>query len=414
LVVGGGIAGMTAALTLADCGVQVDLVERSGALGGRLSRLAGTLEGLDPAALLSETTAAVERRPEITTHLDARVVSANGELGAYTSLLETADGQRLTLNHGAVVLAVGGREAATDSFGHGDLEAVMTQAEAESALTQGEIDPARTRRVVMIQCVDQRRPPRNLCGRVCCPTALKLADRFQSADPEAQVWIVYRDMMTTGFSETYFTRARRNGVRLVRYDLDREPKVAAAEDGGARVTVHDPILDRDLDIDADLVILGVGPRSALEPELAAMYGAELDADGFFAEADVKWRPVDGARDGVFGCGLALGPRNLASSAATGAAAAMRALRVLSRPTMRAARPTAATRPSLCALCLLCVDACPYQARRLDEENEFIAVNPALCQACGACAAACPSGAAVVDGMDDRRMFDVVEAALLRA
>lgn len=277
-------------------------------------------------------------------------------------------------------------------------------------MADGSLEAGRLDTVVMIQCVDSRREPRNYCSRVCCATALKHALALKEMNPDAAVFVLHRDVMAYGFSEAAFTRARQAGVIFVPYHPDRPPQVAPAEPGVA-VMLEEPILGRPLKIEAQLLVLATGIVPRLPPELAEAYGAHLDRDGFFEEADPKWRPVDGLKEGVFACGLALGPRTITESVATAEAAAQRALRILSRERLAAGTVVAGVRHSLCSLCEQCIAACPYGARRLDVDLEQVRVNPAMCQGCGACAAVCPNDASFLEGYAPRQMLATIDAAV---
>jgi len=146
-------------------------------------------------------------------------------------------------------------------------------------------------------------------------------------------------------------------------------------------------------------------------ELADLFGVEVNRDGFFQEAESKWRPVDSLKEGVFACGLAHSPRNIPEAIATAEAAAARALRLLSRQRLQAGKIVATVRRSLCSLCERCIDACPYGARSLDLDHENVLVNPVMCQGCGSCAAVCPNSASVLEGFAEQQMFEVIDAVL---
>ena len=410
LVVGGGIAGMTAALAIADHGYEVDLVEATDRLGGNLNWLGRTLDGLDVATLLKDHVQRVGAHPRIRVHIGSRVVHAAGEVGSFSTVVEGPAEQVQTLVHGVVILATGGVEAPTRSHAYGAGPAILTQSEMERRMADGGLEAGGLDTVVMIQCVDSRREPRNYCSRVCCAAALKHALALKEKTPTAGVFILHRDVMAYGFNEAAFTRARNAGVIFIPYHPDRPPQVEPAGTG-ATVTVAEPILGRTLAIEAQLVVLATGIVPRLSPELAEAYGAHLDQDGFFQEADSKWRPVDGLKEGVFACGLALGPRTITESVATAEAAAQRALRLISRERLAAGKVTAGVRHSLCSLCEQCIAACPYGARSLDVDLEEVRVNPAMCQGCGACAAVCPNDASFLEGYAPQQMLATIDAAI---
>ena len=416
LVVGGGIAGMTAALSIADHGFEVDLVERSGTLGGNLSWIRRTLEGDTTAALLEDNRGRIEKHPKIAVHLNSRLTGGFGQVGRFTTWLETEDGQVRDLEHGAVILATGGTEAGTSEYGHGRSAAVFTQQELEEKLNENALDASGLDTAVFMQCVGSREEPRNFCSRICCATTLKQALALKAANPDLQIYVFYRDMMTYGFLESYYTRARQAGIVFIQYDPDEKPVADVSDDiAGGEKPVHidafEPILGRRILIDADLLVLATGIAPQLPAELAAVFGVDTDADGFFQEADWKWRPVDSLKEGVFACGLAHSPRSIPESIASAEAAAQRSLRILHRKTLPAGRIVAEVRHSLCSLCERCVDACPYGARAVTPDEERIGVNPLMCQGCGSCAAACPNGASILKGLDAPQVLQAIDAAI---
>ncbi|MFO7708703.1 MAG: FAD-dependent oxidoreductase [Desulfobacterales bacterium] len=410
LVVGGGIAGMTAALVIAAHGYEVDLVEAEERLGGNLTWIRRTLEGHDVPALLSDTVQRIEKQPRIRVHVGARVVHAQGAVGAFSTVVEGPGREVRRLEHGVTVLATGGTEAPVPPHFQVAGTTVLTQSEVERRLGDGRLDAATLDTVVLIQCAGSRQEPRNYCSRVCCATALKHARLIREHNPQVRLFVLHRDMMTCGFSEAAYTQAREAGVVFIPYPVARPPRVEQGE-AGALVTVDEPILGRVLQIDARLVILATGVVPTLPVELAEAYGVRIDRDGFFEEADSKWRPVDSLKEGVFACGLALSPRTIAESIATGEAAAQRALRILARERLVAGRVVARVRHSLCSLCEQCIGACPYGARTLDAECEQVVVNPAMCQGCGACAAVCPNDASVLDGYPAQQMLAMIDAVI---
>ncbi len=411
LVIGGGIAGMNAALAVADSGYPVDLIEKSDRLGGNLLWLRRTIDGQDVQGLLAETVSRVEKHPNIAIHKEAVVIGAHGEAGLFFTTVQYADNRIANIQHGATIVATGGSEAKTRSYGNGEYPQVVSQSELEGKLADKSVDPEKLNDVVMIQCVDSREEPRNYCSRVCCPSAIKNALYLKEKNPGVNVYVLYRDMTTCGFAEKYFTEARRKGVVFFAYDREEKPSLEISEDGAPKVKVRDRILRRPVEIEADLIVLapGVSPNPA--GELSEFYGFGQDRDGFFQEAESKWRPVDSIKEGVFACGLALSPRSIPESVASAKAAAQRALRIISRKSIPCGKTTAKVRYSLCSLCERCIEACPYGARSLDPDGEKILVNPAMCQGCGACASVCPNDASYLEGFGARKMLDVIDEAL---
>ncbi|NQT69265.1 MAG: CoB--CoM heterodisulfide reductase iron-sulfur subunit A family protein, partial [Desulfobacteraceae bacterium] len=410
LVVGGGISGMTAALAIADHGFQVNLIEQEKVLGGNLNWLTRTLEGNATGNILEEKLQQVEKHPLIQVHAESRVFSSYGYVGHFNSTIESKEEGDFTLEHGVTILATGGIEAATSSYSYAASESIVTQKEFEQKKVDNSIDPGQLETVVMIQCVDSRQEPRNYCSRICCASALKNALYLKKENPDTAIYILYRDMMTYGFTESYYTEARRAGIIFIPYDLAAKPEVSIA-DGKVQVTTFEPLIKRKVQIEADLVVLATGVVPTLPKELAEAFYVTLDQDGFFEEAESKWRPVDALKDGIFACGLANSPRNITESIATAEAAAQRALRILTHEQLPTGKVVAEVHHSLCSLCERCIVTCPYGARFFDLELERVLVNAAMCQGCGSCATTCPNSASVVAGYFDQQMFDVIDSAL---
>ncbi len=410
LVVGGGIAGITAALAIADHGFHVDLIEKSETLGGNLHWMKQTIEGWSTALLLEKTLSKVEKHPLIETHLESSIISSFGSVGTFFTTIEDGKGAPHAITHGVTVLATGGREALTIEYGYGQSEAIVTQKELSARLDEKNLDPAEIGTVVMIQCVGSRQEPRNYCSRICCSSSLKHALQLKAANPDIDIYILYRDMMAFGFVESYYTEARKAGIIFIQYNPERKPEVDTTGES-PRVKALDPVIGKILDIKADLLVLATGLVPDLPAELAAAFGASIDPDGFFQEADFKWRPVDALKEGVFACGLVHSPRSVPETIATAEAAAQRTLRILSRKSLPAGKIVATIRHSLCSLCERCIDACPYGARTLNVDEGKITVNPVMCQGCGSCATVCPNGASVLNNFPRQQLFATIDAAI---
>ncbi|SKA73466.1 heterodisulfide reductase subunit A [Paucidesulfovibrio gracilis DSM 16080] len=409
LVVGGGVAGMTAATAIADHGYEVCLVEKEEELGGMSMRLYSTLEGADPRKHMEDLITQVEKHPNITVFKDSRVVLSEGTAGRFRTAMYTPKGA-IRYEHGVTILASGGKESKVYDYGFKVHKSVMTQLRLEEALATGTLDVSELERVVMIQCWRSRNEERNYCSRVCCSQALKNILALKARNPKLEVVVFYRDIMAYGFKEAFYTEARKAGALFVRYEPERKPQVGF--DGGKPVvTGRDPVLGRDVQVRADLLVLSSGVEPEETDELVEIFGVETNQDGFFQEAESKWRPVDFLKQGIYLCGLAHSPMDMGEAVASAQAAAQRALRILSAETIARETVVAQVRHSLCSLCQKCVAACPYGARQVDMEQGRIVVDEILCQGCGSCAAVCPNSATVLSGYHDGPVMALIDAAL---
>jgi heterodisulfide reductase subunit A len=411
LVIGGGIAGMTAALSLAQRGIEVHLIERSAELRGNLKDLYSTLEGGDTRALLEDNTAQASHHSRIHLHLESEVVAVSGYAGEFRISIKETDESFSMLKAGAIIIATGGAEYSPAGYLYGQNKRVITQRELEKRLISGGFDPGASNSVAMIQCVGSREKERPYCSRVCCSQAIKNALQLKAASPATEISILYQDMMSYGFKEEYYTLAREKGVQFTRYRADNRPEVR--EDGEKLlVELVDPVMGGKLVLQPDLVVLSTGIVPGGNRALADILGVELDEDGFFREAEEKFRPVDFLKEGIYVCGLAHSPRGVEETIAQARAAAQRATSLLTSKQLKAGRMVSEIVQRQCCKCELCLTACPYSARDRDGETDEIVVREALCQGCGACVVACPSGAAKIRGFRDRQVFSLIDAAFL--
>ncbi len=415
LVVGGGIGGMHAALSLADRGVPVHLVEKGEHLGGYLgTQVEHTVDGLSPIAMATGMKLRVFEHKNITVHLNCEVEKSVGNLGCFESKLhDKATGETTYLHHGAVILATGGHEGATSEYGYGTADAVLTQGELKKGLASGDIDAGELENVVMIQCVGSRQPGgRPYCSRICCMGAIGNALAIKEKNPEARVIILYRDIMTYGFYEQYYSQARSAGVIFMNYSLDDKPEVEFA-DGKPVVIFTDPVLKEEMELNADLLVLstGVDPEES-NKQLAEAFHVALTDDGFFAEADSKWRPIEFQKVGLYLAGTAHSPLPLRSVLLQAEAAAQKAYTYLSGREVHTAAVTSTVKDALCIRCQRCVNICPYGARSYNEADKRIDIDAAECQACGLCAAECPNNAAEVRGWSDKQLMAAIDAKLM--
>jgi len=413
LVIGGGVAGMTAALALADQGFPVHLVEADEQLGGTVRRLHRTLDRADLQKFLAETVDRVSSHPHVTVHLGSRVSKVDGHVGDFTStIVSNASGQSRRVGHGAVVVATGAVEHRPQSYGYGHSDKVLTQLELSDRLGRGQLELPDNSTVLMIQCVEQRDDDRPYCSRVCCTTAVKNALLLKDAHPEARIMVLYRDMRTYGFREAAYREAREKGVLFVRYEPDRPPQLSVEDH--LRCRVREPALGRELEIAPDLVVLAAPmvPRADRE-ELSEMLRVPLNADGFFLEAHMKLRPVDFASEGLFLCGTAHGPKFVSETIAQANAVASRTASILSKKRIPVGGQTAWVDPDKCISCMTCVHLCPYGVPRVDKHNKA-EIQSVLCMGCGSCAAECPAHAITLRHYLDAQIFAALDGLLQTA
>ena len=409
LVIGGGIAGMTAALSLADQGFETMLVEKEEALGGKLNIIRHTVDGLDIEKLLRETKKKIQGHELITIHTGSTVKDIQGFVGNYRAVLQTPDGEE-EFAHGAVIVAVGTEEHVPISYRYGEDLRVATQRELEEKLSSRRPDDIRNGETfVMIQCVESRDDDRPYCSRVCCMQALKNAIKLKELNPRCEVFILYRDMMTYGFKEKYYREAREQGVMFLQYDKDRKPELVTKDDG-LIVKIYEPMLQEHLEIPADHLVLSTG----LEPgpdntKIARMLKVPLNADGFFLEAHVKLRPVDFATEGAFVAGACHSPKFISESISQACAAAARAATVLSSARYKTEAIIAEVDEELCSGCGLCVLACPFKAIEL--VDGVARVNETVCKGCGLCSATCRSGAVQQRGFSDHQLLAMIRHSM---
>ncbi|MGB9870684.1 MAG: CoB--CoM heterodisulfide reductase iron-sulfur subunit A family protein, partial [Anaerolineae bacterium] len=412
LVVGGGVAGMVAALDIADAGFPVHLVEASDHLGGRVAELNRTFPDLEPVAeWLPALVDRVQRHPNITVYLNSRVTHITGFVGNFEA---TVNGVGEPLKVGAIVIATGYNvfdPRRKPEFGYGVYPQVVTTLELEHRLASGDlaVNGKTPKDVVFVKCVGSRDQQlgRPYCSRVCCMISAKQAQLVRQALPDARVTVFYMDVRTFGKrGEEFYDEARRAGVRY------RRGNVSEIYRRGDRVVVRveDTLLGRTLEHEADLVVLAVGMEPRPEAaEIAALLKLPRSADGFFLEAHPKLRPVDTAVDGVFLAGCCQAPKDIPETVAQAKAAAASALIPLMRGVVPMEAATAVVDPDLCAGCGMCVEICPYGAPALDPFWGVSRVNAVLCKGCGACAVTCPSKAIRLQHFTPDQILAQVEA-----
>lgn len=411
LVIGGGGAGMTAALQLADAGFTTYLVEKERRLGGNMLHITGTIEGADVAAKLALMEKLVSTHENVRLFLASEVDSIEGFIGKFHSALSTPEGP-VELDHGIVVVATGGVEyrPADGEYGWGLHDGVISQTELERRLTEDRAALEGVRDVVMIQCVGSRNDEHPYCSKICCGVAVKNAVALKKANPDIGVSVCYRDMRTYGLKEDRYLEARGLGVNFIRFDGEDPPVVDVH--GELRVKVDDRnIRGEQVVLNPDLVVLSCGVVANPDARrLAPKLKVPLTSDGFFLEAHVKLRPVDFATDGVFVAGLAHYPKTISESITQACAAAARAEAVLSRENVVTEGVVARVDEKACSGCRQCIGLCSYEAIAFDEEKGVAVVNSSLCKGCGACAGACTSGANRLLGFKPEQIYAQIRAA----
>ena len=408
LVVGGGIAGMNAALGLADQGYEVVLVEKEAELGGLANRLTATIEGAKIGDYLGELVPRVNSNEKIQVLTNALIVGFSGYKGNFTTeILLGPDMVQRKIEHGVVIIATGAHEYKPKEFLYGDDPRVLTQLDLAAKMEKGELDDPQT--VVMVQCVGSRNEENPNCSRICCQTAVKNALHLKELNPDMNVYVAYRDIRTYGLLEDYYTEARRKGVFFFRFDAD-DPPVAEQVDGGLEVTFNDHVLNRKLKVNADLLVLSAGMQAEDTEELSSILKLARTPEGYFMEAHVKLRPVDMATEGIFVCGTAHSPKLITETISQAYAASARAITFLAQANLTLSAVTAQVEAEKCASCLICVRSCPYGVPKINEDG-VSEIDEALCHGCGICCAECPAKAIQLNWYEDDQIICKVDALL---
>ena len=408
LVIGGGVAGMTAALSLANQGFPTTIVEKSSELGGAARDLKKSWKGQNISEYLAGLIDQIKQHPDVEVMTDAQVVDASGFVGNFETQVSNGNDKK-TVKHGVTIVATGGTAADTDEYLYGQNPRVTRWHDLEN-------DPEKLKdaeSVVFIQCVGSRDDNRPYCSRICCTSSILQALSIKEENPETDVFILYRDIRTYGERETLYKKAREKGVIFVRYSLDNKPEVVEVDDG-LEVDVFDPVLQRNLKIKADYVNLATAVEPAENTAISEFYKIPLNAENFFMEAHAKLRPVDFATDGIFLCGLAHYPKAVDESIAQAMAAASRATTILAKDSVQISPLVSQIDAEKCIGCGLCVEVCAFAAIELEEVEGkgYRAKNiSASCKGCGLCAASCPQQAIDMLHFRDQQIVASICAAV---
>ena len=416
LVVGGGIAGMTCALSIAGQGHEVYLLEKDTELGGIARKLHYTLEGLDVQAYLRDLVRKVHQHPLVHVYTAAAITQATGYVGNFVTMVKSERGLK-EIKHGAAVIAIGADAYTPTEYLYGEDDRVMTQLELEDRIAKGDQRLINSQSLVMIQCVGCRQEDRNYCARICCGQSVKNALKLKEKNPEMDIYILFRDMRTYGFREDYYREASNKDVKFIRYEPQDKPQVEAVVEEGRpvlRVTVTDPILCQRLAIDTDSLALAAAViPSAASQEISQLFKVALSPDGFFKEAHVKLRPVDFGTDGVYLCGAAHYPKFMQETINQAYGAAGRVLTLLSRDTVIASGAVCEVDENKCISCGECIAVCTYGAIEFHDTSKGrkAVVNPVLCKGDGLCNTKCATNAIQLKHFTDEELLSEIDAAL---
>jgi heterodisulfide reductase subunit A len=411
LVLGGGPAGLAAALYCANSGVDVTLVEKEDRLASRFEGISiPEINGNDPIEVVRDLANNVNSHPHIDVIVNSKIQEFRGGAGAYHSLVLNQKTQmEQIVEHGALIVATGAVEHKPDEYGLRTMKNVITQDDFQRSLGNPDFSP---NSVVMILCVGSREEPRNFCSRICCTKAIRNALALREKNAEASIYVLYRDIRTIGFRELFYRDAREKGIVFIPYDVEEKPKVTAKGEK-AFVHVNDPIIDEELVLNPDYLVLSPGIVHEDVRETANIIGLQIDAHGFFIEENVKFRPFDVAvKKGVFVSGSAVRPCYFEEALASGKAVANRALAFLSRLEHSISQGIARVTEKWCSGCEVCIPLCPYSARIFDDVKAIAAVDETLCRGCGTCVAVCPGGATELRILTTKQVYRMLENAFI--
>jgi heterodisulfide reductase subunit A len=405
LVIGGGIAGMSAAKTLALQGYETHIIEKSDVLGGQALNLFKTISGDDVQKKLSGLISDIKENGKVHVHLNTEITDVDGFVGNFKSTLSSGD-TTTELEYGVAVIATGAEALKPAEYHYGDDPRILTSLELDRKFMDQDPSLKDASSAVFIQCVGSREPERPYCSRVCCTHAIDNALELKKINPEMNIYVLYRDIRTYGEREYIYKEAREKGIIFIRYTLENKPSVKI-EDDDLIITVTDHVLEQKVEIVTDLLTLASAVVPNKGDALAQFFKVPLNDDGFFVEKHAKLGPSEFSTDGVFLCGLAHYPKPIDESIVQGRAAASRAVTLLARKTIHTSGAVAETVPMHCSSCKVCISICPYSAPSLIEEGPFegkAKINPVLCKGCGLCVASCRSGAIKLKGFDNDQIF----------
>ena len=388
VVIGGGIAGMTAALNLANQGFETNIIEKESELGGLVNKLNKIYPTNEDTSQLLSIIEVVENHKNLKIFKSATLEKVDGFIGNY-NLSINQDNNITEIKVGTIIVATGAVPLTPEGYYNYNGKNIISQLELEQILKE---DKVAAKSIAMIQCVGCRNEERKYCSNICCMSALKNATLIKEKNPDCNVTIIFRDIQTLGTRyEKYYRRARELGIIFIKYVPDKPPLIK-----DDYIEVYNVFMNQNIGLPYDLIVLST-PLIANEDSetLAKMLKVPLEENHFFLEAHVKLRPVDFATDGIFVCGSAHWPADIAESVSQANAAASRASTILSKDMLEVEGSTAEVDDNLCVGCEVCISLCPYSAISKDEVTDLAVVNRVVCKGCGVCGASCPENAIII-------------------
>ena len=413
LVLGGGLAGVTAALDVLEAGFEVVLVEREEELGGWALRVGRGFPFLEPLeGFLRGRVEALREHPGLKLYLGSRLTGLEGFAGNFTARIEGPHGEA-TEEVGSVIVAVGFQPfdaRRKPEYGYGRLQGVITTVEFEEMLQDGGLPEPEG--VAFVQCVGSRDKTvgHEYCSRACCMVVAKQALLLKQRRPETKVYVLYMDVRAFGKGyEEFYERVQRAGVIYLRGN----PGEVFERSGRLCLRYEDTLLGRPRELEVDLVVLAVGmePPEGVEG-LAKVLGVPLDRDGFFLEAHPKLGPLDTYTEGIFLAGCCQGPKDIPDTISQAHGAAARATQFFHQGEVVKEPLVVEVDHEVCSGCRLCEAVCAFEALRFDPRRRSMSVLEAACKGCGACAVACPSGAIALRHYRFEQMLPWAEGMLI--
>lgn len=422
LIIGGGIAGISAALEIADAMKDVYIIEKTNKLGGQVVNIDQTFPFMDSAQqMLEAKLKRVKNHPYIKLFLESEIKAVSGYIGNFETTVISANGKETDLKFGNIVVATGLKPfdpGVIQNYGYGKFPDVITSLEFEKMLLNGKIclkNGKEPNQIAIIHCVGSRNQDfHEYCSRTCCMTALKYANQLKSELPEADIFEIYSDMRSFGKGgEELYSQSSRKHIKFLMYDQQKElpliKKTNQDPQAGMIIEMDDLLSGKQIEVPADMVILMVGMEAHENAkDVSHAVGISMCGNGFFIEKHPKLDPVATTTDGVFIIGNCQGPKDIPDSVVQARAAASRILETISCGFVEVEVITASVNEDLCCGCQTCVNVCPYGAVSYDRDKKVSVVNEILCKGCGTCGSSCPTGAIRSKHFTDQQILHQIE------